>query len=123
VEPKPPRVVVDVEDDEPDQERDEVEGLGRLVLLLDDPVPLDGENAVETEFDGRFERVRQRSSLDDPEFQLQLPHEERRRRHPSSCATRAFGASPPISGPMRWAVCCCCCGFGARQSALRAGIM
>jgi hypothetical protein len=111
-------------------EVDEVELLGRLVVevlvLLGDVPDRDGENAVDVEFVGRLGlRAPQRLLFDDePEFQCQLPHDERRR-HPS-CAVRALGASPPISGPSRCVVCCCCCccccWFGGRQSALRAGI-
>jgi len=78
-------------------------------------VDVDGDNAVETEPEGRLDNVERRLSYDDePEPQFQLPQEERRRGHGSCCMAGA-GVPMPGTGAARCSA--------VRHSAERAGIM
>ena len=75
-------------------------------------VEVDGDNAVETEPEGRLDNVERRLSYDD-EPQFQLPQEERRRGH-GSCGMAGAGVPTPGTGAARCSA--------VRHSAERAGI-
>lgn len=90
------------------------------LLLDDDPAGLDGlrvplagleRNAVE----GAMVELRRRSYEYEPDPQRQLPHDERRRRHGSSCARGVAPGTGAAAGAV--------CAGGCRHSAERAGIM